>query len=558
MSDAEGSEEEEEEKLDPCVLVSDFYAACKAGDSKQAKELQDYEVPPFYSDGNWTPLHWACRHGMVEVVERLLEDGAHQPYLDAVEESLRPPPEPVVKVSSDEEDDEEKAPAPAEPQIKFGTVNSIPSAKLLKNTPLHWAAFGGHLRIVWLLMKAGYRPSDVDDVGNSPLHLAAAGDKHLIVRALVAGGADALARNDFNNAPGHLATSERVKKELFEAETDPPHPSTRQDLHEANLSRYDGVKSTLEAEMQVIPPADADYATLEAQRKTLAEALQTARDACIVNEVIVKGAAALRRSEARCALREQVDVVEGGGPTVTQRAYARDVNKLERLRREAIKAAEEGAELIEGGDPTGGLGALMEEADALGYRSRSEYWLYQCCTPLDAIDCADESSVRSLERLEKAIAEAVLRKAQPELLARGQKLFACRSAELELKRSMRELPSPKLPIDDPPADYWSEEDQGHIDETEEYPLPPEGGDYVWIPSEILGTYREAALRVERALDEAKTCEGNAVLVEEGQLSHEAAAEVMKQLERKDEEDKATALAAVEKVAKKYKKAMKKK
>ena len=60
------------------------------------------------------------------------------------------------------------------------------------------------------------------------------------------------------------------------------------------------------------------------------------------------------------------------------------------------------------------------------------------------------------------------------------------------------------------------------------------------------------------MDEAKTCEGNSILVEEGQLSHEAAAEVMKQLERKDEEDKATALAAVEKVAKKYKKAMKKK
>ena len=111
--------------------------------------------------------------------------------------------------------------------------------------------------------------------------------------------------------------------------------------------------------------SNADFATLEAQRKTLAEALQTARDACIVNEVIVKGAAALRRSEARCALREQVDVVEGGGPTVTQRAYARDVNKLERLRREAIKAAEEGAELIEGGDPTGALGALMASLRSL-------------------------------------------------------------------------------------------------------------------------------------------------------------------------------------------------
>ena len=45
MSDAEGSEEEEEEKLDPAVLVSDFYAACKAGDATQATELLEYDVP---------------------------------------------------------------------------------------------------------------------------------------------------------------------------------------------------------------------------------------------------------------------------------------------------------------------------------------------------------------------------------------------------------------------------------------------------------------------------------------------------------------------------------
>ena len=56
MSDEEGSEEEEE-RLDPAVLVSDFYAACKAGDLKQAKELQDYDVPPFYSDGNLSLIH---------------------------------------------------------------------------------------------------------------------------------------------------------------------------------------------------------------------------------------------------------------------------------------------------------------------------------------------------------------------------------------------------------------------------------------------------------------------------------------------------------------------
>ena len=279
--------------------------------------------------------------------------------------------------------------------------------------------------------------------------------------------------------------------------------------------------------MQVIPPADADFATLEAQRKTLAEALQTARDACIVNEVIVKGAAALRRSEARCALREQVDVVEGGGPTVTQRAYARDVNKLERLRREAIKAAEEGAELIEGGDPTGGLGALMEEADALGYRSRSEYWLYQCCTPLDAIDCADESSVRSLERLEKAIAEGRAAEGPTGIASEGPEVV-CLSisgtgAEAKHERAAFAEACPLM------TRQWTtgpRRTRGISTRPRTYPLPPEGGDYVWVPSEILGTYREAALRVERALDEAKTCEGNAILVEEGQLSHRPPPRVM--------------------------------
>ena len=137
MSDAEGSEEEEEEKLDPCVLVSDFYAACKAGDTKQAKELQEYEVPSLL---RWqldaAALGLPARHGR-EVVERLLEDGAHQPYLDAVEESLRPPPEPVVKVSSDEEDDE-KAPAPAEPQIKSVRHCELHTiSEIVEKYPLH-------------------------------------------------------------------------------------------------------------------------------------------------------------------------------------------------------------------------------------------------------------------------------------------------------------------------------------------------------------------------------------------------------------------------------------
>ena len=70
-------------------------------------------MPPFHSDGDPDAAALGqCRgHGMVEIVERSLEDGAHQPYLDAVAESLRPPAGACgAKVSSDEEEDDEKAP----------------------------------------------------------------------------------------------------------------------------------------------------------------------------------------------------------------------------------------------------------------------------------------------------------------------------------------------------------------------------------------------------------------------------------------------------------------
>tara|TARA_B100000780_G_C20828295_1_gene329118 strand:- start:229 stop:465 length:237 start_codon:yes stop_codon:yes gene_type:complete len=48
MSDDEDMDEEEE-RIDPGILVGDLYAACKASDRAQAKELLELKVPPFYS-----------------------------------------------------------------------------------------------------------------------------------------------------------------------------------------------------------------------------------------------------------------------------------------------------------------------------------------------------------------------------------------------------------------------------------------------------------------------------------------------------------------------------
>ena len=180
-----------------------------------AGEFLDIFVPPFHTEGDagWTCLHWAARHGMVETVERLVAVNAAEPYLAAraardapVKEVLRPLGAPDEDRADEPRDDEDAAPP--------GTVNEVPDEVLLRNTPLHWAAFHGHLRVIWLLLQAGYSTDDLDEVGNSPLHLAAAGGHAACVRALLNDGSDAARKNDFSNAPAEVTTDEAVRSLL--------------------------------------------------------------------------------------------------------------------------------------------------------------------------------------------------------------------------------------------------------------------------------------------------------------------------------------------------------
>jgi hypothetical protein len=63
-------------------------------------------------------------------------------------------------------------------KVVRGVINSS-----IKQTPLQWACFKGHLQIVWLLLKAGLswevqnhsHSQDTDPFGNNCVHLAASG-----------------------------------------------------------------------------------------------------------------------------------------------------------------------------------------------------------------------------------------------------------------------------------------------------------------------------------------------------------------------------------------------
>lgn len=229
------------------------YSTTKPNLVDAARELLDIFVPPFHAEGEtgWTCLHWAARHGMVETVERLVAVNAAESYLAARAARDAPAKEAVrslgldddaaKKAESDPEAEEAEPPAP-------GTANAVPDAVLLRNTPLHWAAFHGHLRVVWLLLQAGYATDDLDEVGNSPLHLAAAGGHAACARALLNDGSDASRKNDFSNAPAEVTTDEAVRALLRKHVALPPKSAgDRAEMHAGNLRKYRDVAAELGA-----------------------------------------------------------------------------------------------------------------------------------------------------------------------------------------------------------------------------------------------------------------------------------------------------------------------
>ena len=92
-----------------------------------------------------------------------------------------------------------------------------PVHDLLKNTPLLWAAFRGHLRIVWLLLQDGYSPNDVDNLDNNAVHLAAACGHKKVLQCLIDDGGNANAVNIYKNIPLSMATDPIIQEMLLVA-----------------------------------------------------------------------------------------------------------------------------------------------------------------------------------------------------------------------------------------------------------------------------------------------------------------------------------------------------
>jgi len=81
-------------------------------------------------------------------------------------------------------------------------------------SPLHWAARGGSVEVVSLLISGGELVSLKDSNGETPLFWAAAGGKIQTAALLIKQGADVNATNEFGRTPLLIATRDTDAPEL--------------------------------------------------------------------------------------------------------------------------------------------------------------------------------------------------------------------------------------------------------------------------------------------------------------------------------------------------------
>lgn len=179
--------------------------ACKENNIEEARFFLGKHASPTIEKEGWNPLLWASCNGSEEIVRLLIKAGACSPYLnqnqdDGAGETLK-----AVQVGLNGE------------EIYDPFVKPKDAQKVGKYTPLHWASYKGHYKVVWILLKEKMSPLDIDMHGNTAVHQAAASGSKKVLECFLSRGVDVDVKNARGHTPLDLATQHEVKELIMKA-----------------------------------------------------------------------------------------------------------------------------------------------------------------------------------------------------------------------------------------------------------------------------------------------------------------------------------------------------
>mmetsp|Transcript_81686 Transcript_81686/g.142070 ORF Transcript_81686/g.142070 Transcript_81686/m.142070 type:complete len:501 (-) Transcript_81686:128-1630(-) len=470
---------ERAEKLNPELLL-----ACMKNDTEAAMKLIEQAADPCYEDQRqWSPLIWAASHGNETLTRLLIKQNAADVY-------------------------------------KYDETQG--KVKKKKHSPLHWAAFKGHLKELWLLLGQNLSHHERDQIGNTALHQAAAGGSLECTKCLMAQGADVFAKNDRGHTPYALCTVPEVQSLLWSAMENAACKATGKQFSSTVL-RYlcswsldvfceAAVTQTYVYESPEATEKEKPVTWCTEVKNTIQEAEHQLTNAMHLNqlETITAALAAAEDKPVDCKLVHQCRQVKAKLESEIQLGKAMQVQVIQHLD-EFSGVHENLSKAIDDAEAKGADPARVTMAKTLRRKLMSEASLMR------AVEGPQKTTPGHLSMLEELTRAARDENANEELLTKATRLIAKLKSEREVQHriaettSLVELETFKQAAGKDSLPEWCRDTPQFEEFHEDYKRVVEQADKDEIERHLMATALEQLAKIEQLLVEKKQMEAEATL-----------------------------------------------
>jgi len=384
--------------------------------------------------------------------------------------------------------------------------------KKKKHSPLHWAAFKGHLKVLWLLMAPPHSLShhEKDAIGNTALHQAAAGGSLECAKCLMAQGVDVFAKNDRGHTPYALCTVPEVQMLLQKAMKEAACKATGKQFSSTVLRYLCSWSLDVFCESAVFQSVvyESPEATEKEKpvtwcmevRNTIQEAEHSLNHALHLNqlETIASALALAQDKPVDCKLVHQCALIKAKLESEIELGKVMQIQTISNLDEfgpihEALTKAIEDAE-VKNADQ-----GKIAIAKTLRRKLMSEASLMR------AVEGPQKTTTGHIIMLEELTSAARGENAKEDLLVQATRLIAKLKSEREVQRRIAET-APLCAGDQENLPSWCHESEQFEEFHKDYKMVVETAERDQISSSLMSTALEQLASIELILIQKKQAE----------------------------------------------------